>query len=341
MPDKLNIAIVCGTDNTERLFPSSALQRLRALGALRINPNRGEPTPEQLIELAEEADVIVTSWGSPQLTAEVMRKLPRLRYVAHAAGSVKPIVSDAMFDRGVRVTSSAKVLGMGVAETALGYTIACVKNLFNVSRGIHAGGWTKEAPLKEYDGIREMFEIKIGVVGGGMAGSHYMKLLSMFDVEILLYDPFISAEQARDRFCAKKVSLEELLSQAEVISIHAPSIPETYHMVNADTLKLMRRDATLINTARGSIIDEEALYAHMKAGNLKYACLDVFDPYEPLLPENPLRTLPNCILSPHLAGLTHNGLLRIGAHCADEIERFAAGKPLTTEILREQLTKSA
>ena len=341
MPDKLNIAIVCGTDNTERLFPSSALQRLRALGALRINPNRGEPTPEQLIELAEEADVIVTSWGSPQLTAEVMQKLPRLRYVAHAAGSVKPIVSDAMFDRGVRVTSSAKVLGMGVAETALGYTIACVKNLFNVSRGIHAGGWTKEAPLKEYDGIREMFEIKIGVVGGGMAGSHYMKLLSMFDVEILLYDPFISAEQARDRFCAKKVSLEELLSQAEVISIHAPSIPETYHMFNADTLKLMRRDATLINTARGSIIDEEALYAHMKAGNLKYACLDVFDPYEPLLPENPLRTLPNCILSPHLAGLTHTGLLRIGAHCADEIERFAAGKTLTTEILREQLTKSA
>ena len=112
-------------------------------------------------------------------------------------------------------------------------------------------------------------------------------------------------------------------------------------MFNADTLKLMRRDATLINTARGSIIDEEALYAHMKAGNLKYACLDVFDPYEPLLPENPLRTLPNCILSPHLAGLTHNGLLRIGAHCADEIERFAAGKPLTTEIRREQLTKSA
>lgn len=341
MPEKLNLAIVCGTNNTERLFPSSALQRLRALGALRINPNREEPTPEQLIELAEEADVIITSWGSPQLTAEVMQKLPRLRYVAHAAGSVKPIVSDAMFDRGVRVTSSAKVLGMGVAETALGYTIACVKNLFNVSRGIHAGGWTKEAPLKEYDGIREMFEIKIGVVGGGMAGSHYMKLLSMFDVEILLYDPFISAEQARDRFCAQKVSLEELLNQAEVISIHAPSIPETYHMFNADTLKLMRRDATLINTARGSIIDEEALYAHMKAGNLKYACLDVFDPYEPLLPENPLRTLPNCILSPHLAGLTHNGLLRIGAHCADEIERFAAGKPLTTEIRREQLTKSA
>ena len=219
MPEKLNLAIVCGTNNTERLFPSSALQRLRALGALRINPNREEPTPEQLIELAEEADVIITSWGSPQLTAEVMQKLPRLRYVAHAAGSVKPIVSDAMFDRGVRVTSSAKVLGMGVAETALGYTIACVKNLFNVSRGIHAGGWTKEAPLKEYDGIREMFEIKIGVVGGGMAGSHYMKLLSMFDVEILLYDPFISAEQARDRFCAQKVSLEELLSQAEGLDL--------------------------------------------------------------------------------------------------------------------------
>ena len=272
-----------------------------------------------MIELAEEADVIVTSWGSAQLTAEVMQKLPRLRYVAHAAGSVKPIVSDAMFDRGVRVTSSAKVLGMGVAETALGYTIACVKNLFNVSRGIHAGGWTKEAPLKEYDGIREMFEIKIGVVGGGMAGSHYMKLLSMFDVEILLYDPFISAEQdARPLLCKKGFAGRTAQPGGGHLHSCALHSPKPISMFNADTLKLMRRDATLINTARGSIIDEEALYAHMKAGNLKYACLDVFDPYEPLLPENPLRTLPNCVLTPHLAGLTHNGLLRIGAHCADD-----------------------
>lgn len=339
--DALNIAVVCGTGNTRRLFTPHALDRLRALGKLTVNDEAEEPTPERLTELAADADIIVTSWGTPQLTAEVMARLPRLRYVAHAAGSVKPIVSDAMFAQGVRVTSSAKVLGMGVAETALGYTLACVKNLFNVSRGIAAGGWTAERPLKEYDDIREMFEIKIGVVSAGNAGGHFMKLLSMFDVDVLLYEPFITDEQAKERFGATRVSFETLLEQSDVVSIHAPSIPETYHMFNAESLKLMKKDASLINTARGSIVDEQALYDHMKAGNLKYACLDVFDPHEPPLPDNPLRTLPNCIMSPHLAGLTHNGLLRIGAHCASEIERFAAGEPLTTEITQAQLKTSA
>ncbi len=341
MSEKLQIAIVCGTENTDRLFTAHALEDLRSIGAVTVNTEVKEPTPERMVELAKDADIIVTSWGTPQLTEEVMEKLPKLKYVAHAAGSVKPVVSDAMFARGVRITSSAKVLGKGVAETALAYTIASAKNLFNVSRGIHAGGWTKDCPLKEYDDIREMFEIKIGVVGSGMVGSHYMKLLSMFDVDILLYDPFITAEQAKERFHATKVTLEELLAQSEIISIHAPSIPETYHMFNEETLKLMRKDATLINTARGSIVDEEALYEHMAAGNLKYACLDVFDPYEPLLLENPLRTLDNCILSPHLAGLTHNGLLRIGAHCVDEIRRYAMGEELTTEVTQEQLSKMA
>lgn len=341
MSEKLNIAVVCGTNNTNRLFTSHALDKLRALGNLVVNDEAAEPTPERLVKLGSDADVIVTSWGTPQLSKEIMEKLPKLKYVAHAAGSVKPVVSDAMFDQGVRVTSSAKVLGIGVAETALGYTLACVKNLFNVSRSIAAGGWTPESPLKEYDDIREMFEIKIGVISAGNVGGHFMKLLSMFDVEILLYEPFITAEQAMERYGAKLCTLEEVLTQSDVVSIHAPSIPATNHMFNAETLKLMKKDASLINTARGSIVDEQALYEHMKAGNLKYACLDVFDPYEPPLADNPLRTLPNCIMSPHLAGLTHNGLLRIGAHCAAEIERFAAGLPLTTEVSQSQLSTSA
>ena len=111
-------------------------------------------------------------------------------------------------------------------------------------------------------------------------------------------------------------------------------------MFNSDTLALMKKDAILINTTRGSIIDEEALYQHMKAGNLKYACLDVFDP-EPPRSDHPLRTLPNCIMTPHLAGLTHNGLLRIGSHCVGEIERYLNGQPLTTEVPQQQLSTIA
>ncbi len=335
MSKEITIALVPSAPLVRRLFTPAALDQLRELGNLILNEDNEEPTAERLIELAHDADIVITSWGSPNLTEEVMAQLPKLKYVAHAAGSVKPVVSDAMWEKGVRVTSSAKVLGIGVAETTLGYTIAAVKNLFNVSRSLANGGW-----YEEFDDIRELFELKIGVVSGGMVGSHYMKLLSMFDVEILLYDPFITEEQARERYNAKKVSLEELLKESDVVSIHAPSIPETNHMFNADTLALMKKDAILINTARGSIIDEKALYEHMKAGNLKYACLDVFDP-EPPVADHPLRSLPNCIMSPHLAGLTHNGLLRIGAHCVQEIKRFLAGEPMITEVTQEQLSKSA
>lgn len=334
-----NIALVLSASLQKTLFTEKAVNQLRKLGNVTLNPV-DELTADQLVELAHDADIVITSWGAPVFSADVMARLPRLKYVAHAAGSVKSFVTDELYAQGVKVTSSAKVLGKGVAETALGLTIASVKNFFNVSRGIASGGWTGETPLKEYDDIRELFEITVGCIGAGMAGSHYLKLMNMFDVDLLLYDPFVSEEDAREKYNARKVSLEELLSKSDVVSIHAPSIPETHHMFNAETLKLMKKDASIVNTARGTLIDETALYEHMKAGNLKYACLDVFDP-EPPKADNPLRELPNVIMTPHLAGLTHNGLLRIGQHCADEVARFIAGEPLTTEVTQEQLANMA
>ena len=156
---------------------------------------------------------------------------------------------------------------------------------------------------------------------------------------MLLYDPFVSDERAAALGC-KKASLEELLRASDIVSIHAPSIPETYHMFNEETIGMMKDDAVLINTARGSLIDEQALYAHMKAGKLKYACLDVTDP-EPPAADNPLRTLPNCIMTPHLAGLANNGLKRIGAFVCDEIERFLKGEKLVAEVTEDMLARMA
>lgn len=192
--------------------------------------------------------------------------------MVHAAGSVKPIVSDELWEKGIRVTGSPKPLGEGVAETALGLSITASKNVYWLSKNIAAGGWEEGK-----DNIRELFDITVGVVGAGWAGKHYIRLMRNFGVDILMYDPFISAEKAAE-LGAEKAEFEDLLKRSDIVSIHAPSIPETYHMFNAETLKLMKKDAVLVNTARGSLIDEAALYDHMKAGNLKYACLDVTDP---------------------------------------------------------------
>ena len=139
---------------------------------------------------------------------------------------------------------------------------------------------------------------------------------------------------------AKKAELEDVLKNSDILSIHAPNIPETHHMFNAETLKLMKKDAVLINTARGTIIDEAALYEHMAAGNLKYACLDVTDP-EPPAVDNPLRTLKNCIMTPHLAGLANNGLKKIGQHVCEELELFIKEGKLETEVTEEMLARMA
>lgn len=328
----MQISFIHGIEMKDKLYSQRSLNKFSTLGDLVFN-QQGPDTDAVKAAIAG-ADVAVTSWGNTTLTEEILDQCPNLKLVVHAAGTVKPIVSDAMWERGIRVTGSPKPLGIGVAETALGLTIAASKNVFTLNGSLHNGGWAEGK-----ENIRELYELTVGVISAGWVGRHYIKLLQNFDVEVLLYDPFVSDEQAAAMGC-KKADLETLLKASDIVSIHAPSIPATDNMFNADTLKLMKKDAVLINTSRGSLIDEAALYAHMKAGNLKYACLDVFKP-EPPAVDNPLRTLPNVILTPHLAGLAANGQRRIGMHAAEEIERFLKGEKMECEVTKDMLATMA
>lgn len=289
---------------------------------------------EAVKKVIEGADIAVTSWGSLPLDKEILDCAPNLKLIAHAAGSVKPIVTDDLFARDIRLISSASVLSRGVSETALGFTISASKNFYNLNTEIHNGEWPAERSA-----ITELFDITIGVVGCGFAGLHYIELLKPFEIDIIAYDPFVSAEKLAE-LGARKVELDELFKQSDIISLHAPSIPSTNHMVNAETLKMMKDNVILINTARGTLIDEKALYEHMKSGKVKYACLDVTDP-EPPAADNPLRTLPNCIMTPHLAGLANNGQQKIGTHVLREINRFRNNEPLHSEVTKEQLATIA
>lgn len=317
----------------EQLFSTKAMDRLFAIGDVSINDTTSTDK-EQVKKIIKDADIAVTSWGSTLLTKEILDEAPNLKLVVHAAGSVKPIVTDELWNRGIRVTGSPKPLGQGVAETALGLSISASKNFYNLSKNIAKGGWHEG-----YDDIKELYDLTVGVIGAGWAGKHYIKLMHNFDVDIILYDPYLSDEKAQ-ALGVKKVDLETLLQISDIVSIHAPSIPETDNMFNRETLQLMKKDAILINTARGSLIDEKALYEHMAAGNLKYACLDVTNPEPPAL-DNPLRNLPNVIFTPHLAGLTNNGKRRIGMHTGDEIEKFIKGEDMDCEVTKEMLATMA
>ena len=328
----MKIAVIMNAGTRNMVFNEKCLNRLAQSGEVVIND--GGTDFDSVKPLIESADAIVTSWGNSPIDEKALELCPNLKILLHAAGSVKPVVSDALWGKGVRVTSCAGVLSMGVSETALGFTIAASKNFFNLNDSLHEGNWAEGK-----ENIRELYDLTVGVIGAGWAGRHYIELMQAFDVDILLYDPFVSEEKA-ESMGVKKASLEDVLRNSDIISIHAPEIPSTRHMFNAETLAMMKKDAVLINTARGSIIDEKALYEHMKAGNLRYACIDVFDP-EPPLAENPLRTLKNVIMTPHLAGLANNGKLRIGAHVVEELLKFISGERLECEITRDMLARMA
>jgi len=328
----MKISLIQSHESVPNIFSKRALELLAQYGTVAIN--EGDAGEESVKKTIKDAEIVITSWGNKTLTKEILDECPNLKLVVHAAGTVKPIVSDELWNRNVRVAGSQKPLGIGVAETALGFTISASKNFYRLNTNLHNGCWAEEK-----ENIRELYEMTVGVISAGWAGRHYIKLLQNFDVYVLLYDPFVSEEKAEQMGC-KKVDLKELLSRSDILSVHAPSLPDTYHMLNADTLQYMKKDAILINTSRGSVIDEVALYKHMLAGNFKYACLDVFDP-EPPAKDNPLRSLSNVVMTPHLAGLAQNGRHRIGMHAVKEIEKFLNGERMECEITKEMLATMA
>ena len=316
------------------LFPADVFEELRLVGDLVRNETDKALEPDEIAKMLAGCDAAITSWGVKKLDARALRGAKSLRAVAHAAGTVKGVTSDDLWSLGVKVTSGAMVIAIDVAEAALGMLIVGMKNAFRISRALAKGGWTGD----HGEGTaRCLGRKKIGIISASHVGRQMMRLLRSFDAQVLLYDPFVKAERARE-FGARKVELDELLRESHAISVHAPSIPATDKMLNAAAFALMRDDCVIVNTARGSIIDEPALIKELKKGRF-FACIDVTEP-EPPADDSPLRTLPNVVLTPHIAGGNDNRW-RLGLHAAQELGRFFRGEKMLGEVTREMLATMA
>lgn len=327
-----SVAVLVGTARAKQLFEPNVWKSLQQKVDLVAHTGERPASSDEARELLAGATACITSWGAPLFTPELLDCAPDLRLIVHAAGSIKPLVTDAVYERGITITSGAPAIGIGVAEFSLGLIICSMKNVFEVSASTREAGW--RADEEAYGRIKEMVGTKVGVVGAGHVGRHLLKLLRCFGVDVLLSDPTLTPEEA-EALGAKLVDLDTLMAESDVVSLHAPSIPSTRHMVNAKNLGLMKDGATLINTARGSLIDEQALISELSTGRIR-ACLDVTDP-EPPAKDNPLRTMPNVVMTPHIAGTVSTGLVRLGRYAAEEIERFIAGKPALNPVRQEQL----
>jgi len=316
---KPTIAVTIGKNHYQRMMNRAAWDALAGFAAV-IHHERPEPAAKpDLLALLTEADGCITSWGVARLDADVIAAAPRLKAMAHMGSSVKRFVSDALWERGIHVTTAGPALARDVAETTLGLMIVGMKRIWPLGQHVRDGGWRESA----YWPSRELHGKTVGIVGASHVGRHVIELLRPFDALVLLYDPYVTAEEAA-QLGATPVELDDLVRRADVISLHAPAKPDTRHLLDADRLALMKDDALLINTARGSLIDEQALIAKLSKGRF-FAFLDVTDP-EPPAADSPLRRLENVVVTPHLAGCIED-CGRMGEMAVEELRRFFAGEP--------------
>ena len=269
-----------------------------------------------------DVEVVVTSWGCPRLDEAALDRMPRLRAVVHAAGSVKFIVTPALWDRQVVVTSGVALNARPVAEFTLGAILWAGKHVLPLAERFKAD---RIAPdLTVDDTIPGNYRSTVGVLGASATGRALIELLRPFDLTVLVSDPTIDAAEA-SALGAELVGLDELFTRSGILTVHAPLLPETTHLVDGRLLARLPDGATVVNTARGPVIDHDALRAELVAGRL-LAILDVTEP-EPLAADDPLWDLPNVTLTPHVAGSQGAELLRLGHAAVDEVRALVEGRP--------------
>ncbi|MCT2591475.1 hydroxyacid dehydrogenase [Streptomyces sp. N2-109] len=316
-----------------RLFPAPVRARLASCYRM---PDGAAPVPEASGGVAlADAEVLITGWGCAPLTAEVLDTMPRLRAVLHSAGSVKAHVTSACWERGLLVSSAAVANALPVAEFTLGAMLLAGKDVFRIR-----ARYAAEHRLPETGETASLgnYRRRVGIIGASRTGRRVLELLRPFDFETAVHDPRLSAPDAA-ALGVRRLPLDELVASSDILSVHAPDLPSTRRLLDARRLALMPDGATLINTARGALVDTDALTAELSSGRLS-ALLDVTDP-EPLPPGSPLYGLPNVTLTPHLAGALGNELERLGAAVADEAECLRAGRPLRHRVVRADLEHSA
>ena len=319
----------------DQLFPEPVRQRLADIAEPIFNTHTQPLTSDGLAALLPDFRVLLTGWGAPQLAPSLLDAAKSLRLVAHAAGSIHFLLPEPpsdFFRRGLRVTSATPTMSRYVAEHALCLAIACLRRISRFREEMKGTElwWGTSSPLDP----ETLVEQRVGLVGLGSISWELIRLLEPFRCEIWAFSTHADPAVATGKN-VKLVSLDELLANCPVIFLLAAVRPDTIKLINRARLKLLRDGSVLVNTARGALVDEDALIDELKAGRL-WAGLDVTHP-EPPASDSPLRTLPNVLLTPHVGGPVPSRYWEMAAFVVEEIARFIQGEPLQAEITEEKL----
>lgn len=307
------------------LLPADLRRRLeRSVELIHLLDSGALLSPDETLQ---QAEVLLLGWGAPELDAAALARYPSLRMVAFAGGDASAVVDAAAADAaGIRRMNVGDANSVPVAE----YTLAAV---LLAGRGAFQAQAIYRREQKFIDREQSMahlgtYQMRVGVVGASRVGRRVIDLLLRHEMEILLYDPTLSDLEVRELGCTPS-TLPDLMRRSDVVTLHAPSIPSTQRMIGRVELALMREGTTIVNTARGILLDQEALIDELRTGRL-HAVLDVSEP-DPLPYGHALYECENVFLTPHVAGSLGRDLRRMGEAMVEAVEQFVAGEPLACQ----------
>jgi phosphoglycerate dehydrogenase-like enzyme len=308
----------------------AAIERYVRVEAPQVDADGLRSHPEWL----EGVDVLLASWGCPTIDADLLARAPRLRAVFYAAGSVRALVSQAAWDRGLVVVSAKDAIAERVAEFTTSVIYLSLKHFWSYERQAWQDKhWPQRRPVPGTVGTR------VGIVSLGSVGRRVAERVASSALEVVAYDPYCGPEAFGELGC-RPVDLAEMFSTSDVVSLHAPLGPETEGMVGGAFLSSMKDGATLVNTARGGLVDHVALASVLNARPDLTAVLDVTDP-EPLPAGSELFGRANVVITPHIAGNVSLERRALGRAIAEEVRRFSLGEPLRWAVTASQLAHSA
>ena len=281
--------------------------------------------PEQLKQIIGEYDALMIRSGTT-VTADIIEAAGKLRIIGRAGVGVDNVDVPAATKRGVIVVNSPEGNTIAAAEHALALMLSLSRHVPHAHASTMAGGWDR----KKYVG-NELYKKKLGVVGLGKIGSHVARVAKAMGMDVMAYDPFVSAERAQ-QMQVRLMQLPALFAEADYVSLHLPRTPDTENLVNAELLRTMKPTARIVNCARGGIIDEAAIAEAVEQGVIAGAALDVYAK-EPLQADSPLRSVSErLILTPHLGASTEEAQENVAIDVAEQIRDVLLGLPARSAV---------
>ena len=320
-------------DVRSTFLPKHIQERLNSLFDTTYNDTGRQFTKQELQTLLPQYDAVLTGWGTPMLSAEVLQGNQRLQLIVHTGGSVGNLVDAYVYENGIRVFSGNQLYAESVAEGAIAYMLMAQRRLPYYLDRVQEGYWRTEADVWE-----GLLDKTVGIIGIGTISTILIRMLQVFRVKIKVYSRHEIPEELISQYHVQPASLEEIFSTCDIVSIHSSLNSQTRGGIRREHFRLLKENALFLNTARGDVLDEEDLIAELKTGRFR-AVLDVYH-REPLPADSPLRTLPNVYAIPHMAGPTLDRRPYITEALLREAERFFQGETdFSLEISRNSASR--